>query len=791
MTTRKEYFRTQESYFWQWEEGGNVVSIPNGSTIAYKEVLVEIIQAIEFQGLPYFGSLVLALAATNVNGSEAIEQAYARFPEPFKDREYVLEALDFLKVLGKLPPQYKKKNGRVLLFKAIFENSHGKLSIQDSARIATVLRNAPETIGRDETHIPFNTKIFSNELRQLSIIGRRFPSPEKILEAIASLPYIPDLEEIPGEPTPEETGDLVDQLMERNQTFQVGALIRYLWGGLSIPAHSSAPSNQPLGGIADLTNKGDFDKLLVSEFANDDLVFLSRLANNEALYVQREIPPHHNETERLILIDVSLRNWGTPRTMAFAIATAISSHPKTDIPCRCFVIGKGYKEVSVQTVDAVIEALEELEPQPDAASGIRDFLENYPQKGKKEVFVITEESTIKRAAMLRTVNEYHQAVDYWIYTSSEGDISVYKRQQHSKRLLQHLKLPLVELWTRKTPGKRSKTPMQLFQGHYPILFMTPQTREVIPSSDGQKCFLLSKNQMLFRYHRELNPNVPAETIIKGWELVHNNIPFRGDAAVGINSRGDSVFALYNYDMNKGYLLNTISGEEKTFFFDKNSTKHGQLGFKNGKFVFANYGTTWYIDPTSAEVSTQSGLVEGNFEVDPATGVVKQVNKADEVSIYQLTNERSALLQKMPKFSDSRTILKNISAVFVNEAGNLVFNKHEFTCTTAGNFKLSHRRVMKERISAHRQSDQEFIFTDGSSIEVNPAGMLILKSSNPELPFVFIPTTLETSLGVATEGTFSGNPFYQRGYGNVIPAKQFYEQHVQPFITTILTYGTSS
>lgn len=773
MTSVEKYFQVQEPYFWQWEEGGNVISIPNGSTVAYKEVITEIIQSLHFQGLPFFGSLVLAIAATNTNGSAIIEQAYECFPKIERDKEYVLEALDFLKVMGQVPSKYKQKNGRALLFRAIFENAHGKLSLADSTRIASVLKDTPETIGREGNTLPFSIILFARDIRILSLIGRRFPSPEKIIEAIAKLPHIPDLEEIPGEPIPEEKGDFVDQLIDRNQTFQVGALIRFLWGGLSIPAHSSAPSSQPLGGIADLTNKGDFDKLLVSEFANDDLVFLSRLANNEALYVQREIPPHQNETERLILIDVSLRNWGTPKTLAFAIATAISSHPKTDIPCRCFVVGKNYKAVTVHTVDGVIEALEELEPCPDAASGIVDFLENYPQKGKKEVLVITEESTVKRPDMLRAINEYHHAVDYWIYTSAAGTIDIYKRQQHSKRLLQHLKLPLEELWTRKNSRGRSDVPLHSFKGNYPILFMTPQAHEVLPSSDAQKCFLLTKRQELFRYHRELDPNTPPETIIKGWELLHNRIPFRGETAIGINRLGDSIFALYNYDGNKGYLLNTANGEEKTFFFDKNTTRQGQLGFLNGEFVFANYGTTWFIDPTTAEVTTKSSKI------------------ADEVSIYTLTNARSALLQKMPRFLGSRTILKNISKVYINESGNLTFNSHEFTCTTAGNFKLSHRHIMKERISAFKQSDCEFVFRDGSMIEVNPAGMLILKSSNLEIPFVFIPTALESSLGVATQNSFAGNPFYQKGYGSAIAVKQFYQDHIQPFITTILTHGTSA
>ena len=43
-----------------------------------------------------------------------------------------------------------------------------------------------------------------------------------------------------------------------------------------------------------MTNKGDFHRMLLSEFANEDDVFINRVANNEALYIQREIPPEEN-----------------------------------------------------------------------------------------------------------------------------------------------------------------------------------------------------------------------------------------------------------------------------------------------------------------------------------------------------------------------------------------------------------------------------------------------------------------------------------------------------------------
>ena len=94
--------------------------------------------------------------------------------------------------------------------------------------------------------------------------------------------------------------------------------------------HHQLPGDQPLGGFSDLSNKGDFDKLLISEFANDELLLLSRVANNEALVLHREIPPGTDDLQRVVLLDVSLKSWGNPRILAYATMLAIARHPRTD-----------------------------------------------------------------------------------------------------------------------------------------------------------------------------------------------------------------------------------------------------------------------------------------------------------------------------------------------------------------------------------------------------------------------------------------------------------------------------
>jgi len=37
------YFKSYEDYFWQWEDSTEVIAIPEGSTIAYKQLVIDIL----------------------------------------------------------------------------------------------------------------------------------------------------------------------------------------------------------------------------------------------------------------------------------------------------------------------------------------------------------------------------------------------------------------------------------------------------------------------------------------------------------------------------------------------------------------------------------------------------------------------------------------------------------------------------------------------------------------------------------------------------------------------------
>jgi ribosomal protein L7/L12 len=113
-----------------------------------------------------------------------------------------------------------------------------------------------------------------------------------------------------------------------------------------------------------------------------------------------------------------------------------------------------------------------------------------------------------------------------------------------------------------------------------------------------------------------------------------------------------------------------------------------------------------------------------------------------------------------KYTLNYGTFKNINKVFINEAGEFVLNVHALKLTGNGmHLKLSRTNNQHVKFAANVTDEHIFTFDDGSSVEVNRNGLIILRSSDRILPAIYIPTTLDASLGIATSTEFAGNEYY--------------------------------
>ncbi|WP_291726387.1 ribosomal protein L7/L12 [Bernardetia sp.] len=480
------YFQSYDNYFWQWEENGEVVSIPNGQTIAYRNYLIEVLETLAPQTLPSFGLILLGLIGTNVsfseNDLETIKQNFRSAETYEKEGKHweqnIDKAFNLLRILKTLPNEYKTGTKRILVLQAIFENTHNSISVKKSKRLIEQLKEKDIDSHKELlSYYPLNS-----DFKPMGLVADKFPTRESILEKIASIPRIkPQKIEVEDDkkqqPSKTKETDLIEELQKDKDTFVIGSLIPSLFAGLNIPFHNTQPSQQPLGGVSDLTNKGSYDRLLISEYANDDLIFLSRLANNEALFINREVPPHQNDSERIFLIDISLKNWGTPKILTFAVAIAIAEHPKSDFVCHFYLVSeKKYQKIALDTVHNVIQSLLHFGTDLTAKQGIETFFdENIKELDlkNKEVFYLSSTEAIQNTETKTALEEYKKYISYWIHTDLEtenyenkGKVTLYKKKQNSKTHIQTLKLDLNRLWanspTRKNRRKKNKQELQLY-----------------------------------------------------------------------------------------------------------------------------------------------------------------------------------------------------------------------------------------------------------------------------------------------------------------------------------------
>jgi hypothetical protein len=769
----KEYLQSTHDYFWQWEDNFEVAVIVNGNTIAYRPQILEALEALAPLGLPRFGSLLLAFVATNPNADDSLSDIYKiiRTATDNKDNTFKSFHIAFLKQLALLPPEFKTGKKRLMLFQHIFKNSHNHLSLKDSASIVEAYRRFGFKENVDQRQA-FNTSFFNIDCRPLSILHLIYKEGFSVDKLLQDLPEIPE-EVLPiSEKIEEEkrTLDFVDMLIQEPKTFSVGALIRQIWSGLNIPFHHAIPSPQPMGGVSDLTNKGNFDRLLITEFANDDLIFLSRLANNEALYYNREIPPESNKPQRIILVDVSIKTWGTPRTVAYALMLAIARHPKTDIECTAYAVGQTFRPIGLGSVTEIIDGLQIVEACLHPEEGLQSFMKSFAGQKNIEVFFISNKDTMQLDTMQKCMSENRAFFDYWLQTDVEGRITVFKKQSNGQKHVQEFVLPLGRLWAKKPMNiPKTKVSLSNFAAHepqqlqqsFPILFPTPYQSNTFFQLDNGTVFLASGTKHLFS-HDEHQPY----TLKKGWKFLYHITSTALE--LGQLSNGENILLLFNRKHKTITLLNINTGLEQGITFPE--------WRENTNFLFFEDQFHIYIRNKIYSISVQPKLsifINNGISIETFLEADKQ--------------KKEALLQYKYYGHRHYNLLQKIKFAGVTKDKRLIFNHHELVLTARNEIMLIKQQDQNKIAVIAKKKQDFYLFSNDYFIEFNHAGMLILHN-NINQTKVFIPAALDMSLGIATASVFAGNTFYclNEGYQQTINTVDFWQQFITPFVEGIVS-----
>lgn len=798
----KNYFQSYEHYFWEWTTDedvpdasgyneNNLISIPNVGAIAYRTYVMEILKELKDLGFPPFGSFLLILYAIQ-DGYLNMDGVYYHLKKqkgiPFgKDISIndVELAISFLQNLNNLENFLKRGQNKINLLTTILKESHNKISSVNSKLMIKKFETNPFVIVECANKILLTDSVANRDIKTLALLHNKFPTTESIIEAMKGVVEIPELEDevVEEEATVEIDKDFIQELIEDPKTFQVGSLIKRIWSGLKIPMRHLSLGEQPIGGISDMTNKGDFHRMLLSEFANEDEVFMNRVANNEALYIQREIPPEENIFERIILIDTSLKNWGTPKVLAFASAIAVIKHPKAHSECKVFALGQTNVPISLHKVEEVIENLNQVSPVLEVSSALDKFFQEEHTEKDLEVFFITNQENLENQNVQKVIHENRDRLKFLVTTSSDGELNFYKHHQGTRKHIQKIVLPLKELWAnppkqkqgnKNNSGNGKKADLPL---NYPLLFPTPLHRIETFLHEGEFFILSNKKQLLKTY---LSSNYYDRNhydhfkIHRGCEVLFEDISIKpkGQFALAINRQQHYILCHYQPDKKLISKLNLNTKE----YSDLNLTGYDIQGW----FSLVYFDKIFYLYQQRIDKVYRINL-DGNISVESVEKDLYETEKNDR--------KVKAELDKLKK--SGINILSNFNNIGINTQNNLVISGNELIKLQENSIKL-HKNKYDCKLFAN-QNKNRFTFSDGSEIITDTRGMLTFKSSNNSIPTFYIPSTVYGYLSISTNTEFGGSEYYlpESSLLKLRKIEEMYSEYLRAFIDQILDYAVEN
>lgn len=424
------YFCAPPGHLWEWnvdDDHACVVWHGDGALIVYREELEVLLDACVPSGLPHLGALLLVVAAAQQNYSasntrirlwEAAERATGSRDVPCGIADLWKRVGIGLDQIHALPTELRASGpARWRLLQTLFDGAVNDVTTNvnpSHARdIVTEFKQTPYIDVFQQRSPELNG--VARLLADLSALEKAFQfcPPEHLEERLRTgLDQMPSrqlelpLPEPDETPTPEVPADLLRALEhEGGELAQVAGLVRRMSAILHVPKAVTHRDEMPLGGVSDITNRGDPSRLLMTELAWDDLTFAVRLAQGEALYLRRESPPAEPPPRRLILIDTGIFMWGKPRLFALGAALALLRQKLGDqaVVGRAMASdGMSFVQITLDTVEDVRAQLIRLHPPPHpglALSLLVDAEEGMLQPDE-EVFLITHPAACEQLTTL-------------------------------------------------------------------------------------------------------------------------------------------------------------------------------------------------------------------------------------------------------------------------------------------------------------------------------------------------------------------------------------------------------
>jgi hypothetical protein len=243
----------------------------------------------------------------------------------------------------------------------------------------------------------------------------------------------------------------------------VTRLSRKLLAAVHVPRALAAPQDLPVGGVSDLSNRGQLDRLLVSELAHDDLTLTTRLVLNEALYLRREAPRGAPPHDRIIMIDTGIRLWGIPRVFALGVALALAASCEPKARVRAFRSGgTSAPPVDLTTRAGLVEQLEAMDAAPHPGEAVRAMMKEVESRGDDaDVMIVTHADAVADPDFLRSLQEIDVGREWHLATvNGDGAFHLERTGRAGRRTLCAADISLDDLLSAADGGRAAPVPVR-------------------------------------------------------------------------------------------------------------------------------------------------------------------------------------------------------------------------------------------------------------------------------------------------------------------------------------------
>lgn len=767
-----QYFGGKSNSFCRWSDQSwwVIESKFEQKTILFRNDLEELLQELDgLRTVPFEVILLVVGVANNSIKLSDFNEYILKFPRYAFDETKLKQALQLLRDIEALPDKFKTGEARVHLLSELLltvDQNYYQYSLRlmlgalKSGSINDKLLNSNEQLTHQD---------LDRILTCLSGIQLHFPDSSslknKLVTGIANFPQ--DVITIETKKDQEKKENLLEQLLENSETSGIAELAKYLHSALSISGLFKDREHTDIGGVSDISNKGRLDQLIHTEWAYEDLMFMNRVINKEALYIKRDDPPSNNDPDRIILVDTSLLNWGTTHKL---MAACVLAFVTKDLSKKWQVVTlqeNGSRTFELSDKESFFSFMEVLSPCLETISSASDIV--LDSKKKSEILLLSGPELIENPGTLKQLGELQESLSHILLLGRTGELSHYAVNKGLRVQKKKLLLDLEATLYKSKPNSTDDASLS-FLNRQPAPLLMPITKFNNSKKFGadleSHIWGIDKLNRLIVWHK----NQRGAIILK--EEVPNGKIWFGRRNLLIT--GKDHFYHFQLDPNLELTEKLIEGID----YDSEYYFKAPYYLWTDKSGIRTYNTNnWELDDFKDKIALeklfQIALKDREFEKRTYSALSSTADS--KYSVYHRI-ERIGI-------SPERNLVIGTKELIADRTNNILKLKHYGNNDVAIRTPINFEKEKVSLSSNHRIKCTIGNWASGSKAIVDGRGMVHLIGSKKGIHDVTFLTVLNTPTAAWADDVVTGNDKFWPDPNTEfkLDVSDFYDYYIQPFI----------